>query len=63
MYVFEVTEKKRISLNLYLNIHWMKFKKKNEKQQTTDPKRHKTLNTLNGCKKIDKLYLLMINKI
>lgn len=51
MYVFEVTEKKRISLNLYLNIHWMKFKKKNEKQQTTDPKRHKTLNTLNGCKK------------
>ena len=29
----------------------MKFSKNNEKQQTTDPKRHKTLNTLNRCKK------------
>lgn len=43
----------------------MKFSKNNEKQQTIDPKRHKTLNTLNRCKKkkMDKLYLLMINKI
>ena len=35
-------KKKRISLNLYLNIYWMKFSKNNEKQQKTDPRQRVT---------------------